>query len=901
MKKGFTLIELIAVIIIIGVVALISTPIVTNVIDKSKEKAYEASIKNIEEAAYKYSIYNNLGYNRLYKELKLDTIQEKGYLQREDIIDPRNDKKMEGCVFYKWLSDENQYDFIYNENCQIEQFYPEIEIVTNDNNKEWMTELLKFEVQGEYEYYKYCIGENNCKPNLEYKGKLEVSKVGKDIYVCATGYIGEEEGNTICTKGFNIDPNKPEITSNKVTYTSSKIIVNATCSDDVSSVKEIKYSINGGEYQESNLFTNLKTGEYKVKTKCVDNALNESVEESTVELKMSAPTIAQVSQTPSSGTWAQKRIIRIIYNNENIENPKYYYSLDNETWIEVSETTKDIEFTSNGYLYAKTVDETGNTANASTFTVTNIDTSVPSAPTIKTNDNKASGTWHSANTTLTFSGSSSVSGITYYYGTSTSAMTKQGSSVTISSNTSGVTYYVKACSGSGVCSTNSSYVVKLDKTTPSAPTLTATDGITSGKWHTANFTLNATGGENISGNTYYYKANQAVTLANGTVGAAYAGNGDTASYTYYVMVCSGAGLCSGNSSYTIKLDTSNPTVSVAVSGKVATLTLKDNLSLVGYTVTTSTTTPTSWTSVTGTSASKSWTASKAGTYYAWVKDSSGRTTYKSFSVASNAFCSYSAGQIWNFAYTGGIQSFAVPCDGTYKLEVWGAQGGSTTDNSNAVGGKGGYSYGNKTLTSGTNLYVVVGGKGKDNNSSLLGSNPSNNTSVTVTGGYNGGASGFVIKNESSQIHTGASGGGATHIGTLNKILSGYGNTSGLYIVAGGGGGSADMLSNKNAYGVGGTGGGNTGGDGTDVYYNGVYNGTGGSQVSGGTGYKSGTFGQGASGHAGGGGGLYGGGSSNGHSGAGGGSGYIGGVTGGSMQNGQRSGDGYARITLVSTN
>ncbi|MBO5096659.1 MAG: hypothetical protein J6B98_07275, partial [Bacilli bacterium] len=652
-------------------------------------------------------------------------------------------------------------------------------------------------------------------------------------------------------------------------------------SDTLSLVKEIKYSINGGEYQESNLFTNLKTGEYKVKTKCVDNALNESIEEAEVELKVSAPTIAQVSQTPSSGTWAQKRVIRITYNGTGIENPKYYYSLDNETWIEVSETTKDIEFTSNGYLYAKTVDETGNTANAATFTVTNIDTSVPSAPIITAKDSNASGTWHNADTTLTFSGSSSVSGITYYYGTSISDIINQGNSVTISSNTSGTTYYVKACSGSLVCSETSSYVLKLDKTTPSAPILTASDGIASGKWHTSNFTLNATGGKNISGNTYYYKANQAVTLANGIVGAAYAGKGDTASYTYYVMVCSGAGLCSGNSSYTIKLDTTVPTVSASVSGKVATLTLKDNLSLAGYTVTTSTTTPTSWTAISGTSVSKSWTASKAGTYYAWVKDTSGRTAYKAFTVASSAFCSYTAGQAWNYAYTGGIQSFTIPCLGTYKLEVWGAQGGGSKSNGGVPGGLGGYSTGNIYLASGNVLYIGVGATGEW---TFL------NQVADLSASYNGGGAGNLGHNVNGGDYGYASGGGATHI-ALNAnrgVLSNYSSyRSEVLIVAGGGGGSivAGRWTEDDGYfhvsAAGYAGGGTTGAGSNPGTQSGGY-----------------AFGQGGKGA---GGGWFGGAVTAGFTGVSGGSGYIGGVTGGSMQSGVRSGNGYARITLVSTN
>ena len=45
-------------------------------------------------------------------------------------------------------------------------------------------------------------------------------------------------------------------------------------------------------------------------------------------------------------------------------------------------------------------------------------------------------------------------------------------------------------------------------------------------------------------------------------------------------------------------------------------------------------------------------------------------------------------------HTGSVQTFTAPSATTYKLEVWGAQGGGN-------GGKGGYSIGNISLISST--------------------------------------------------------------------------------------------------------------------------------------------------------------------------------------------------------
>ncbi len=53
-EKGFTLIELLAVIVILAIIALIATPIVMNVINKSRQKAAEDSAYGVIEAVKSY-------------------------------------------------------------------------------------------------------------------------------------------------------------------------------------------------------------------------------------------------------------------------------------------------------------------------------------------------------------------------------------------------------------------------------------------------------------------------------------------------------------------------------------------------------------------------------------------------------------------------------------------------------------------------------------------------------------------------------------------------------------------------------------------------------------------------------------------------------------------------------
>ena len=222
------------------------------------------------------------------------------------------------------------------------------------------------------------------------------------------------------------------------------------------------------------------------------------------------------------------------------------------------------------------------------------------------------------------------------------------------------------------------------------------------------------------------------------------------------------------------------------------------------------------------------------------------------------------GQILNYDYTGGVQSVTLPA-GTYKLEVWGAEGGTALNN---YGGYGGYSVGTLNLTDeSTVLYIQVGGYpasvGDDR--------------VVVPGGYNGGGNGYNRYYNDTATY-GQGGGGGT------DIRIGQDSLYARVIVAGGGGGSASNGNEKAIkYGGGLTGGCNdeiyratqtSSGDNNNTNVKKGYFGYGANAVSEGENYKYGS--------GGGGGGWYGGAVHNGYSDSyisyraynGGGSGYV---------------------------
>ena len=58
-NKGYTLVELLAVFVVLGVTIMISVPIISSVINTSKEKSYNEQVKILEEAARTYMSRNS--------------------------------------------------------------------------------------------------------------------------------------------------------------------------------------------------------------------------------------------------------------------------------------------------------------------------------------------------------------------------------------------------------------------------------------------------------------------------------------------------------------------------------------------------------------------------------------------------------------------------------------------------------------------------------------------------------------------------------------------------------------------------------------------------------------------------------------------------------------------------
>lgn len=115
-KSGFTLVELIAVVAILGLIALIVYPAIGSVIRNSRESAYKDQVSVIESAAKNWSIDNasTLPDNGTVYRLPVNTLLDEGYITDDEVKDPRNSSKnLTGNVEIKYDSSIKQFTYKY--------------------------------------------------------------------------------------------------------------------------------------------------------------------------------------------------------------------------------------------------------------------------------------------------------------------------------------------------------------------------------------------------------------------------------------------------------------------------------------------------------------------------------------------------------------------------------------------------------------------------------------------------------------------------------------------------------------------------------------------------------------------------------------------------------------------
>ena len=312
------------------------------------------------------------------------------------------------------------------------------------------------------------------------------------------------------------------------------------------------------------------------------------------------------------------------------------YSSDNVTYTSIDTPSKDVTLTK---TYTEDKDETiyfrdemGN-LKSENVVLSKLDKTGPVITVTASSD------WGSSNT-VNITLEDEKSGLAGYALTETEIEPSEwtnvtGKSTTITKDvTSNKKYYVYAKDALGNISHKDVEVSHVDTTAPTIVSLTeqssygATSTITAVAKDTESGITGYAFTESSTEPTSWTSVDNVITESTYTYKASKNGN-------IYFWVKDGAGHIVNKAITVSKVDATAPTVTLSLSdettwtkSKTLTMNFSDNDSgLAGYAVTTTETTPTAWTSISGTSVSKTQTITTNGTYYVWTKDNAGLVSH----------------------------------------------------------------------------------------------------------------------------------------------------------------------------------------------------------------------------------------------------------------------------------
>ncbi len=108
-QRGFTLIELIAVLVILTIIMSIAIPSISASIERSKEKQRNAKIKIMESAAEIYIVDRKSLITSSSCYVKIDELISSTLINADDKIDPTTNSDFGGCILYNKLEGTYSY------------------------------------------------------------------------------------------------------------------------------------------------------------------------------------------------------------------------------------------------------------------------------------------------------------------------------------------------------------------------------------------------------------------------------------------------------------------------------------------------------------------------------------------------------------------------------------------------------------------------------------------------------------------------------------------------------------------------------------------------------------------------------------------------------------------------
>ena len=114
-NKGFTLVELLAVLVILAIIVTITAVAVSSILSSSENSVSDLQKKNVEEAAKVYYLKEGMNTNATC--VSIEYLIDEGYIEGTEVTDPKTKEPIEGSVKITYAS--NQYSYKYqNSSCE---------------------------------------------------------------------------------------------------------------------------------------------------------------------------------------------------------------------------------------------------------------------------------------------------------------------------------------------------------------------------------------------------------------------------------------------------------------------------------------------------------------------------------------------------------------------------------------------------------------------------------------------------------------------------------------------------------------------------------------------------------------------------------------------------------------
>lgn len=191
-NKGFTLVELLSIIVLLGIISLIVYPTITKSLEKARNNAYNTQIAEIKTMAKNWATKNmdkldEYHLNNTY--ITFSVLKNEGYMRKGNVDNPKTKEKMVGCIEIAYNTDNNSYSY-------------ELEEVDNKISEENACD-------GKIGYI-YTYENNTIKENKENISTLAYDEIYKSNVIRTVGDTDDglyDIENDYIFKGVNINNN----------------------------------------------------------------------------------------------------------------------------------------------------------------------------------------------------------------------------------------------------------------------------------------------------------------------------------------------------------------------------------------------------------------------------------------------------------------------------------------------------------------------------------------------------------------------------------------------------------------------------------------------------------------------------------------------------------------------